>query len=335
MSVRPSKVVAIVFVVLGFLAGTSPVAFCTNVGFEKIQIANGNDPPLTGGVWYPTAAPAAKQALGLFTQDVAPGAQVSGRSLPLVVISHGGGSSYDAHYDTALALAHAGFVAASINHTGDTYDDQSQVLRLWRRPAQLHRLVSYMLDEWSQHDRLDTARVGAFGFSNGGFTVLVAAGGIPDLNKTAPYCRAHPDHDLCQALGRARVDPHLGADISPGVWTHDWRIKAAVVVAPAFGFTFDQPGLKNVHIPIQLWRAANDHHQPDPWYEEAVRLALPHPPDYHVVADAGHYDFLPPCSPRLMALRPAICAHPPHFDRAAFHQVFNAQIVRFFRTTLH
>jgi predicted dienelactone hydrolase len=335
MSERISRLVAIIFVALGFLAGTSPTAFCTNVGFEKIQIANGSDAPLTGGVWYPTAAKTREQALGLFAQDVARGAQVSGSGLPLIVISHGGGSSYEAHYDTALALAQAGFVAASINHTGDTYDDQRQVLQLWRRPSQLHRLVSYMLAEWSQRGRLDAAQVGAFGFSNGGFTVLVAAGGIPDLNKTASYCHDHPAHDLCRALERARVDPHLGADISPGVWTHDWRIKAAVVVAPAFGFAFDLAGLKNVRIPIQLWRAANDHHQPDPWYEEAVRLALPHPPDYHIVADGGHYDFLPPCSARLMALNPEICSDPPHFDRVAFHHAFNAQIVRFFQITLH
>jgi predicted dienelactone hydrolase len=107
----------------------------------------------------------------------------------LVVLSHGGGGGYASHYDTALALAQAGFVAAAVSHAGDTYDDQSQVLRLWRRPAQLRRLVSYMLDEWPQHDRLDGARVGAFGFSNGGFTVLVAAGGSRTLARPPPIAR--------------------------------------------------------------------------------------------------------------------------------------------------
>jgi predicted dienelactone hydrolase len=222
----------------------------------------------------------------------------------------------------------------AISHAGDTYNDQSQVLRLWRRPTQLHRLVSYMLNDWSWHDRLDSARVGAFGFSNGSFTVLVAAGGIPNLNKTSLYWGGHPDHDLCRALKRAGVDPHLGVAIRPAAWTPDPRIKAIVVAAPAFGFAFDRAGLKNVHIPIQLWRAEDDHHQPNPWYEEAVRLALSQPPEYHVVAGAGHYDFLPPCDPRLAAKLPRDCADPPGFDRAAFHGAFNAQIVRFFRATL-
>lgn len=306
-----------------------------NVGFEKVQIPNGTEPPLTGGIWYPTEAPAAEHELGtFFTQTVAVDAPVAGRALPLVVLSHGGGASYEAHYDTALALAHAGFVAAAVNHLGDTYYDQSQVLRLWRRPVQLRRLISYMLNQWPRHDRLDATRVGAFGFSNGGFTVLVAAGGVPDLNKTVAYCQAHPDHDLCRALKKAGVDPHLGADVPPGAWIRDPRIKAAVVAAPAFGFTFDRAGLKDVHIPIQLWRAADDRHQPNPWYDEAVRLALPQPPEYHVIADAGHYAFLPPCGPRLAMRRPDICADPPGFDRAAFHRAFNAQIVRFFLAAL-
>ena len=306
----------------------------TNVAFEKVQIANGAEAPLTAGVWYPTAAPAAERRLGEFIQTVADDAPAAGRGLPLIAISHGGGGSYESHYDTALALAHAGFVVAAVSHAGDTYNDQSQVLQLWRRPAQLRRLVSYMLEEWPQHDRLDAAHIGAFGFSNGGFTVLVAAGGVPNLGKTGPYCRAHPDHDLCQALKEARIDPGLGKDAPPDAWTRDPRFKAVVIAAPAFGFAFDSEGLQDVHIPIQLWRAGDDRHQPTPWYEEAVRLALPRPPEYNVVAGAGHYDFLPPCTPHLAAIAPRICADPSGFDRAGFHERFNAEIVRFFRENL-
>jgi predicted dienelactone hydrolase len=115
--------------------------FAANVGFEEIKIANGAEAPLTGGVWYPTDAPETEQSLGDIAQDVAPLAAVAGRDLPLVVLSHGGGGGYDSHYDTAFALAHAGFVVAAVSHQGDTYNDQSQVLKLWRRPAQARRLV--------------------------------------------------------------------------------------------------------------------------------------------------------------------------------------------------
>src|SRR6202012_3749809 len=166
-------------VITAVFALAATPAFAADVGFEEVRIANGAEPPPKAGIGYPPSPPAPPHAWGNVPRTVAPGAPIAGRRLPLVVMSHGGGGWYDGHYDTALALAHAGFVVAAVSHAGDTFDDQSQVLQPWHRPEQLHRLIDYMLDEWRWHGRLDAARVGAFGFSNGGFTVLVAAGGIP------------------------------------------------------------------------------------------------------------------------------------------------------------
>jgi predicted dienelactone hydrolase len=310
-------------------------AFAGNVGFEEVRIANGAESPLTVGIWYPTRVSATEQPSGNFTEAAAPGAPIAGNDLPLVVMSHGGGGWYDGHADTAQALASAGFVAAAVGHSGDTFDDQSKVLQLWRRPAQLRRLVDYMVGEWPDRGRLDSNRIGAFGFSNGGFTVLVAAGGVPDLSKGGPYCEAHPDHELCLALKQAGVDPRLGADAPRNAWVADRRIKSAVIAAPAFAFAFGADRLRDVHIPIQLWRAADDRRQPYPFYEDAIRAALPQPPEYHVVANAGHYDFLAPCNIGLFRRAPGLCSSDPSFDRAAFHTTFNAEVVRFFVATLH
>ncbi|RFU48978.1 dienelactone hydrolase family protein [Paraburkholderia sp. DHOC27] len=331
-----AHVIAAVLTVTVLTAVASP-ARAANVGFEEVQIANGDEAPLTVGIWYPTDAPASAHRLGDFTQAVATGAPLAAdaeRGLPLVVMSHGGGGWYDSHYDTAWSLAQAGFVAAALSHNGDTFKDQSQVMKVWRRPQQLHRLIDYMLQTWPQHAHLDAARVGAFGFSNGGFTVLVAAGGVPDLAAIGPYCAAHADHDLCSALQHAGVDPGTVADAPASVWVHDLRIKAIVVAAPAFGFAFDRAGLSGVHVPVQLWGAADDRHQPPPFYEDAVRANLPTPPEYHVIEHAGHFDFLPPCGPQTMKLAPGICTSEAGFDRAAFHERFNAEVVRFFKAAL-
>ncbi|KXU82863.1 dienelactone hydrolase [Caballeronia megalochromosomata] len=309
------------------LALLATPTFAANVGFEEVRIANGTEPPLTVGIWYRTDAPVTGQTL-------ARNAPVAGNGLSLIVMSHGGGGWYDSHADTAIALARAGFVAAAVSHAGDTFDDQTHVLELWRRPMQLRRLIDYMLTEWPGHAQLDRARIGAFGFSNGGFTVLVAAGGVPHLSAIAPYCRAHPDHDLCQALSHAGVDPGRIADVPASAWVADTRIRAAVIAAPAFGFTFGPEGLSGVRIPFQLWRAADDHHQPHPWYDEAVRANLPRPPEFHVIANAGHYDFLPPCNAHMTRATPALCTSAPGFDRPAFHERFNAEVVRFFDAKL-
>lgn len=182
--------------------------------------------------------------------------------------------------------------------------------------------------------KLDAARVGAFGFSNGGFTVLVAAGGNPDLLKIGPFCEAHPDHDLCEALQHAGVDLHSAANVPASIWVHDPRISAIVIAAPSFGFTFSSASLSGVRAPVQLWSAADDRHQPHPYYDEPLRADLPHAPDYRVVANAGHYDFLPPCDARLSRMRPEICTSQPGFDRQAFHDQFNADVVKAFQTML-
>jgi predicted dienelactone hydrolase len=83
-----------------------------------------------------------------------------------------------------------------------------------------------------------------------------------------------------------------------------------------------------------LWRASEDQVLPHPYYAEAVRLALPSPPEAHVVLGAGHYDFLAPCSAELAKKVPAICVSAPGFDRATFHLEFDRDVVAFFTRTL-
>jgi hypothetical protein len=48
---------------------------------------------------------------------------------------------------------------------------------------------------------------------------------------------------------------------------------------------------------------------------------------------AGHYDFLPPCGPRLAVMAAQMCADPSDFNRAEFHEWFNAEVTRFFQTS--
>ena len=319
---------------LMLLVLAAPLARAGTVGFLQTTIADGADKPLAVGIWYPARAPAAPARLGLFTQTVATNAKVAGGKLPLVVFSHGTGGWYGEHYDTALALARAGFVVAALSHTGDTYDDQSRATRVSDHPRQLKRLVDYMLGDWPDHNRLNPARVGALGFSSGGFTVLVALGGTPDLARVRAHCEAHPDFFDCGLVRRAGGIDQVLAWNTDGSWVHDDRLRAAVVAAPALGFTFGPEGLAAVRAPIQLWRAGDDRILPNPDYAEAVRVALPTAPEFHLTPHEGHFDFLAPCTPALAKAAPPICQSEPGFDRAAFHQIFNTEVVRFFRTQL-
>jgi predicted dienelactone hydrolase len=292
-------------------------------------MSDSEGPAVDIDIWYPTASPAAPRPIGPFIETVATNAQAAGDRLPLVVISHGNGGASTSHIDTALALARAGFVTAAITHTGDNYRDQSRAADMANRSRQLKRLVDYLLGEWPQHAHIDPKKIGAFGFSSGGFTVLVAAGGEPDLSAMAAHCRSHPDYYDCRLTARAPA----GTVISQ-VWVHDTRLKAVVSAAPALGFTFGKAGLSRIEAPIQLWRAAEDHILPNPDYAEAVKQSLPKAPEYHVVPAAGHYDFLAPCSDILRQTVQEICSSANGFDRAAFHAAFNREVVSFFKAKL-
>ena len=299
------------------------------VGFRMASVPDPSGAPVEVGVWYPARGIAEPRRLESFVEQVASDAPVAGDRLPLVVISHGNGGSFTSHLDTAMALARAGFVVAALTHTGDNYRDQSRATDMANRPRQLALLIDYMLAAWPEHAHIDPARIGAFGFSSGGFTVLALAGGEPDLGAMIGHCRAHPANYDCLLL--AKVPPTVHA--AP-VWIHDRRVKAVAAAAPALGFAFGPEGLKGISAPVQLWRAADDHVLPDPDYATAVRRDLPAPPEYHVVEGADHYDFLAPCSAILEASAPAICRSGPNFDRAGFHAAFNQAVAAFFRAQL-
>ncbi|MBB2160733.1 dienelactone hydrolase [Gluconacetobacter sacchari] len=275
------------------------------------------------GIWYPAAGQPKHQHLGLYEQDVVPEAVPVGHDLPLVVISHGHGGAFSGHLDTAAALVQAGFVVASLTHPGDNWRDESRATHVEDRPKALSGLITYMLSAWPSHALLDPARIGAFGFSSGGFTVLAAAGGQPDLSRVMAHCAAHPDFYDCQL-----VRQHPGP--LPG-WSNrrDPRIKAIVVAAPALGYTFGRTGLSGITVPVQLWRADDDHVLPAPFYADAVHADLPRAPEFHDVPGAGHFDFLAPCAAPV-----PICRSAAGFDRAAFHRQLDADIVAFFTRVL-
>lgn len=177
---------------------------------------------------------------------------------PLVVISHGNGGDYRGHEDTARALASAGFIVASLTHTGDNWRDQSAATDVARRPRQLALLIEAMVADGG----VDPDRIGAFGFSAGGFTVLTAAGGEPDLGKVADHCRLRPVFYDCRLIAAHPIEGQATA--SRPRWAHDARIKAVVVAAPALGFTFAPDGLAGLSQPVQLWQAGSDQVLPAP-----------------------------------------------------------------------
>ena len=308
-------------------------AFCLSTtlaqaaGLSFIEVpADAAGPALRGAVWYPCDAPTAPIALGpAITLQGAKDCPMKNGQWPLVVISHGAAGSFIGHRDTAAALADAGFVVAAISHAGDNFQDLSghEDLSIFiSRPMDMKRLIDFALQRWP--DLIDAGRIGFFGFSRGGYTGLALAGANPDFRIRTPWCKEQPEIRMCVQARRNELPPQ------PPV--HDARIKAAVIADPLSFFNAE--GLKNVKIPILLWASERGGDGVLPEDVEAVRRGLPPATDYRVQPGSAHFAFLAPCSAQLAKELPDICNDAPGFDRVAFHDRLNAEVLAFFRQHL-
>jgi len=296
-------------------------------GVTMIDIpADSAGPALHGAIWSPCADPAGTVDVG---QAKLPGVKdcpIAGDKLPLVVISHGHGGSFIGHHDTAETLADAGFVVAAINHPGDTGSDMSRandLTEIIERPVDIKRLIDFMLAASPMAAKIDPARVGLFGFSRGGYTGLAVMGADVDWDNVTRRCQG-ATVPICDQVRNKEYPAHL---------THDPRVKAAVIANP-LAIYFTAASFASVKVPVQLWNTEHGGDGVEPEDVAVVDKTLPAPHEYHVVPNAGHFVFLPPCPAELAQRRPELCVDPPGFDRTAFHQQFDAEALRFFRESL-
>lgn len=314
------------FISILLLCLFATVAQAAGIKFATIP-AGTEGPALKAVIWTPCATPAETMEIGPYVLHGRQNCPTAGQKLPLVVISHGHGGSLLNHHDLAEVLADSGFIVAAINHPGDSYSDMSRNADesvFVERPKDIKRLVDYMLGSSPDAHKIDAAKIGFFGFSRGGYTGLVLAGGNPDFLHANVPC-PDPALPICQQL-RRKIVPK-------GPLTHDSRIKAYVLADPLDEFPTAET-LKNVNAPIQLWASEFGGDGVLPETMHALAASLPNTPDFHVVPDAAHFAFLPPCAPQLAKAAPALCVDAAQFDRVTFHRAFDEEVLDFFQTHL-
>ncbi len=320
-------------ILMAVLVAPSPAA---SAGLKLIDIpADGTGPSLTGAIWYPCRTAPAEIAFDLATVTAAKDCPVSGEDHPLIVISHGLNGDFLGHHDTAAALADAGFVVAAINHPLDSSQSairlSGDLRSMIDRPKDVKRLIDYMLGNWADASRIDPDRIGAFGFSRGGYTILTAIGGEPDFELVLSNYPTFPGNRWPEQIrrGAARAEAPV----------HDRRIKAAVIADPALGSIFTKSGLMGVSVPVMLWAAELGGDGVSLDDSASVARNLPMAPDYRVVPKARHFAFHAPCNAAFTKVvtdfgEPEICVDAHGFERVAFHRRLNADIVAFFRDRL-
>ncbi|MFP2908512.1 alpha/beta hydrolase family protein [Pyxidicoccus sp. 3LFB2] len=318
---------------VALLLGTSALAEAPGVGFRELTM---KDPvgggPMGGLVFYPATQPSEPLPVSLWRVDAGREQELVPGRYPLVLISHGHGGTRWGHHNLATALAREGFVVASLDHPGASFKDANSPAagtdEVWLgRAAHMKTLLDTVLADATVGPSVDPARVGALGFSAGGYTVLLLAGAKPDFGRLERHCKTRKQAVLCGMLPKVRVTrPDLQDTAEP-------RVRAVFTMAPV-GVFYDKAGLKGVKVPVRLYAAAKDEVLPVADHAGHIRASLPKPPEYALVPRAGHYVFMAPCIPEAKEEAQELCMDPPGVDRVKLHRELATDAVRFFTRTL-
>ena len=279
-------------------------------------------------MWYPCSEPSSEIKLDQITLLVVKNCPLIHNKLPLIIFSHGQNGDFLDHHDTAKTLAEAGFTVVALNHPGDTTANKSRsgdlsVFVRW--PTDIVRLIDWLTSASPVASKIDVKRVGFFGFSRGGYTGLVLIGADhPNWTAMASSCRWWWSF-IC---GEARNQEYLRQPLA-----HDARIKAAVIADPVARM-FSANSFAQVKVPVQLWASERGDISVAPEKVGDIDKSLLTEHEYRVVPNSSHNAFLAPCPPDLVQSRSQPCADAPGFDRIAFHNQFNAEVVAFFRQQL-
>ena len=132
-------------------ANAASAALATQAGFRQMTVtaSGADDKPAHFALYYPTPDAARVIPMGPFPQTVAINGAPESKVKGLIVISHGTASTETGFATLALALARNGYLVASVEHVGDTWQDQSMRATPGRyfaeRPRQASRVIDTVL----------------------------------------------------------------------------------------------------------------------------------------------------------------------------------------------
>ena len=309
-------------------------------------------------IWYPASPSSAEQpqAVGparaplFLAGSAAPNAKLVAMParFPLVVLSHGtGGSAMQMAWLGSYLAAH-GYIAAAVNHPGNNALEPYTVQGFsfwWLRATDLSVVIDHMLADPRFGPRIDRTRIGAAGFSLGGYTMMAIGGGITNPQAVIAYCNSSRSHGTCnihefpglvpKAMRLIRTDPEFRAAFSRGDRSYrDPRVRAIFAIAPAIGVAFSPETLAEISIPVEIVVGAADPIAPPA--DNAVYLARHIQGAELVILPGGvaHYTFLDRCAPAGLKLLPEYCRNAPGVNRLSGHRKVAAMAVQFFGVAL-
>ncbi len=330
------------------LAAAAAAAGAAPMGLTTLP-ATASDEIVT--VFYPSSGTAESVTRGPFDFQAVPDGAPAPFNGRLIVVSHGSGGSPWTYTNLAQALVNAGFVVAAPRHRGDNAADPSQPgPTSWKqRPAEVSRAIDRLAGDPRFGPKLQLERVGVYGMSAGGHTVLTLAGGQWSPGNLKRHCEQHISDDFHSCVGLAArlsgnwfdsvkqwvalriIENRFDDDTAQG--HHDPRIAAAVAGVP-FAADFDTTTLITPRVPLGLITAGRDLWLPARFHSDRILAACTSSCELiAALPDGGHGALLSPPPLHLQGLVAELLADPPGFDRSAL-ALIDQRIVAFFEQHL-
>jgi predicted dienelactone hydrolase len=309
---------------------------------------------LTTVIWYPAEPSARELAVeipGLNIFELGTAARnakmpTTPARFPLVVISHGTGGSGLSMAWLGETLAKQGYIAAAVNHPGNNatepYTVEGFALR-WERARDLSEVITGMLGDSEFGSHVDPNRIGAAGFSLGGYTMIEIACGVSDAQGVVHYCdtnqvdgiSASPTEfpTLVKAFSKL-LREHPEVLQRSGESYRDSRVRSVFAMAPALGPAFPASGLKKISIPVEIVAGESDQNIPIASSAKYFAAEIPHAQLHIFAGNVGHYVFLDSCTDAGRENAPVLCNDGKGVDRNMIHGDTAQMASEFFRSTL-
>lgn len=309
-------------------------------------------------IWYPAEANSAEQTQWMGSPDnpfanagkATPGAALiaTPEKLPLILLSHGTGASSLMMGWLGAALASHGFIAAAVNHPGNNSLEAVTLPGFalwWERATDLTAVFDQLLADSTFGKRIDAKRVGAAGFSLGGFTVIEIAGGIGETSRYQDFCKSPKADGMCvdpiefpgltaKVAELGKTDATFQAALADAAKSHrDSRVRAIFAMAPALGPAFDPASLAKIAIPAQIVAGSVDKVVP---IESSAKFFAARIPaaQLTIFQDVGHFTFLATCGQLGRTSRPDLCLDNAGILRDDIHAQTANLAWHFFETNL-
>lgn len=280
-------------------------------------------------IWYPAAgSDGSKGAISvepgppddpyMFAGTVIPGAPVAGGGpYPVILYSHGHNGSVATSAWFGMALANAGYIVLAPDHPGNNLEDAitpGGALLWWLRAGDLQVALDGVVADPVLGGHVDAGRVGVTGISMGGFTALVALGGIFD---GAVYDRYFADHPNSSISPPTSALPVLDSEkpIYPEFLREQLRLQMADHRIPAVGAAFviapqviglRPESLASVDVPVKFIVGSDDT-MTIPEVGAALGASMIPGARLITIPGANHHSFLNLCTPSGIAAQYCDC----------------------------